>query len=200
MIKAVIFDWGGVVIDSPAEALFQYCADHLNAPKKEFKKTYMKYEPDIFRGVLSEKQTWEKICQELGVKEPTVGSLWYDAVKNAVKEKKEVTLLINNLKKSGYKVGFLSNTEIPATRFFKKQDYPVFDAYVFSCFEGIIKPERKIYELALNRLGVKPEESIFIDDREENVEGAKRVGMHAIVFKDIEQLKKELESFSVKTE
>lgn len=79
--------------------------------------------------------------------------------------------------------------------FFHEKKYGFFDVTVFSCMEGLIKPDRKIYEITLKRLGVKPKEAVFIDDKEENVNSAKNIGINTILFKDLEQFKKELFSF-----
>ena len=57
-----------------------------------------------------------------------------------------------------------------------------FDAIIVSAEEGVIKPHPRIYRLALERLGVAPQEALFIDDVEENVVGARAVGMHALRF------------------
>jgi glucose-1-phosphatase len=65
----------------------------------------------------------------------------------------------------------------------------------FTSFEiGSAKPDHKIYEYALARLGGAPEEIVFIDDVEENIRGAERCGMKGIVFISPEQLKSELRS------
>jgi epoxide hydrolase-like predicted phosphatase len=82
--------------------------------------------------------------------------------------------------------------------YFREKGYRIFDVTVFSCIEGIRKPEKGIYEITLIRLGVKPKEAIFIDDKRDNVNGAEKIGINTILFESPEQLKKELSSFSVK--
>lgn len=52
-----------------------------------------------------------------------------------------------------------------------------------------LKPEREIYELFLSKFGLRPEECVFIDDRPDNIEGARKEGMHGVVFHDMDQLK-----------
>lgn len=76
--------------------------------------------------------------------------------------------------------------------FFNEQGYKVFDVTIFSCVVGIRKPERGIYQIALNGLSMQPKEAIFIDDKEENVKGAGEIGINTILFKSPEELKKEL--------
>ena len=69
----------------------------------------------------------------------------------------------------------------------------IFDEIVLSAEEGIQKPDPEIYYRALTQLGIAPGEAIFVDDREKNVEGAREVGMHAVLFTDTQQAKEEIE-------
>jgi epoxide hydrolase-like predicted phosphatase len=69
----------------------------------------------------------------------------------------------------------------------------VFDVIVFSAEEGICKPEPEIYRRALARLGVEPHEATFVDDRVKNVEGARKVGIHAFRFTDSAAARQEIE-------
>ncbi len=62
-----------------------------------------------------------------------------------------------------------------------------FDDLIFSAEVGLAKPDRRIYELALERLRVQPAEAIFIDDVEENVEAARAIGLSGIRFANVEQ-------------
>ena len=198
MIKAIIFDWGGVLIDNPADGLMEYCADSLKVDVSILKNIFSKYELIFQKGEISEEELWNKICTELNIKKPTVKSLWKDAVKSVFKDKVQIYNLIPLLKKEGYLIGFLSNTEIPAMEYFFENDYKkYFDVTTFSCVENTVKPEEKIYNLTLKRIDVKPEQLIFIDDKPEFINGAKKVGMNGIVFKTPEQLIKELASFSI---
>jgi HAD superfamily hydrolase (TIGR01509 family) len=73
----------------------------------------------------------------------------------------------------------------------------MFDVAVFSCAEGIIKPDRRIYEITVEKLDCQPRQAVFIDDRPENVNGAKQAGLNAFLFKDIEQLKSDLARLGV---
>jgi len=198
MIKTIIFDWGGVLIDNPAPRITTYCADYLNVAEQQLKKIQQHLEQEFQKGLLPEDIYWEKICAHLQVPQPATPSLWKDAVRAAYVENKKVFTLVSTLKKNGYTIGFLSNTEPPAMQFFYEQHYEVFDVTVFSCAEGIRKPDKRIYQITLERLATQPDETVFIDNRPDNTEGAKNIGMHTIVFKNAEQLKNELLAFRVK--
>ncbi|MFH0978910.1 MAG: HAD family phosphatase [Candidatus Woesearchaeota archaeon] len=198
MIKAIIFDWGGVLIDNPANGLMEYCAKYLNVDVNRLKNIFSQYESVFQKGEISEKVLWNKVCTELNINKPSSESLWKKAVKQVFKDKIEVYHLIKLLKKEGYKIGFLSNTEIPAMEYFFEKGYQkFFDVTLFSCAENTVKPEEKIYNLILSKLEVKPEEAIFIDDKLDYIEGAKKVGLNGIVFKTSEQLVKELALYSI---
>ncbi|HXR09213.1 MAG TPA: HAD-IA family hydrolase [Candidatus Acidoferrales bacterium] len=75
-----------------------------------------------------------------------------------------------------------------------------FSAFFSSCYLGVRKPEREIYSLALKITQRDPAECVLIDDRGLNLECAKEMGMHAIQFKDVAQLRGELAAVGVTTE
>lgn len=199
MIKAIIFDWGGVLIENPYEELMDFCAKYLNIKTEELKRLHSSYEPEYQKGNLLENEMWEKICNQLNVDSPKINSLWKEAVKKVFKDQPKTYELVISLKKNGYSVGFLSNTEISAMEYFFENGYEkYFDATTFSCAEHTIKPEEEIYLLTLKKLKVEPREAIFIDDKIKYVEGAKKCGMSGICFTSFDQLVKELKALSVK--
>lgn len=63
---------------------------------------------------------------------------------------------------------------------------------VVSGTEKLVKPDPAIYHLALNRFGLKPDEALFVDDRQDNVDAAAAVGMHGVLFTDTATLRAEL--------
>lgn len=200
MIKAVIFDWGGVLIDNPANALLSYCATHLGVTTSQFSEVFHKYNELFDIGKLTEEDLWDKVTADLKVELPKTKSLWGDAFKSVYSPKKGVWDLVRNLKKHyNFKTAILSNTEMPAVAYFQKNNLrEYFDQQIFSCVEGVRKPYPEIYQIALDKLSVKPEEAVFIDDREDYVEGAKIVGLRAILFQNSKQLEEELASHGVR--
>ena len=113
--------------------------------------------------------------------------------------KEDVIRIAQNLKKN-YRLFLVSNTDgvhhahistmIPLDDLFESQ--------IVSYLVGAEKPNAKIYKVALDAAKVPAENCVFIDDRAENIAGAKRAGMHGIVFRDVVQLKQELAELGVK--
>jgi len=74
----------------------------------------------------------------------------------------------------------------------------MFDVIVFSCVEGIVKPEKRIYEILLERLDVEAYEAVLIDDIKEYINAAQDIGMNGILFENPQQVMRELGRFGVK--
>jgi epoxide hydrolase-like predicted phosphatase len=196
-VKAVIFDWGGVLIDDPAPGLISYCSSKLGISPERFIVVCGSYLPEFQKGLISEAELWQRVCKDLKIPTPSGNSLWGEAFRHAYSPKQEMFDLAASLKRIGYKTAFLSNTEVPAMEYFYELDYQMFDSLTFSCAVKTRKPETKIYELTLGNLNVKPGEAIFIDDRIDYIEGAKKVGINTVLFESPSETKKKLESYSV---
>ena len=191
-IKAVIFDWGGVLIDAPKRPIIRFVSQYFNEDEKRVEELVMRHLPPFQTGTVSEQTFWRRICTDLNTAPPASPSLWYEAFSAAYREQEATFTAIDRLKKAGYRIGFLSNTEFPARRFFYEQQYDCFDAEIFSCVEGVAKPDRAIYLTAAAKLGVRPEACLFVDDKEENIRGARAAGMAGLLFRDQDLFQREL--------
>src|SRR5262249_56612821 len=102
---------------------------------------------------------------------------------------------LGELSKAGMKTAVLSNMHADMAEH-ARQNFKWLSGLTFVTLSAevrLIKPAREIYELTLKGLKVaSPEEALFIDDREVNVKGAREMGLHAVVFKSIEQLRQDL--------
>lgn len=103
---------------------------------------------------------------------------------------------IKSLKEQGYSVYLLSNygkTSFEAARDHGRLSFlPLVDGGVISYEVKIVKPEPGIYEALLAKYRLKAEESVFLDDRAENIAAAEQLGFHGIVVETFEQVKEEL--------
>ncbi len=196
-IESVIFDWGGVLIDDPRPGLLRYCSEAFGIPLEEYTPVHDSFLDDFHKGKISEEEFWRQISDKLGKPMPTAHSHWYDAFRSAYVPKQQMFLLAASLHDKDYKTALLSNTEMPAVEFFHEQGYDMFDVLVFSCVEGVMKPDRRIYEITLQRLGSIPGQAVFIDDREDYIKGAQEAGLNTVFFKSIDQVKDELAGLGV---
>lgn len=103
-IKAIIFDWGGVLIDNPAPDLMDYCAQALRVSVEKFEKAFQKHESYFQKGEIPENVFWDDICFELNIKNPISNSLWGEAFKYVYSPKKEMFFLASSLKNKGYNI------------------------------------------------------------------------------------------------
>lgn len=102
---------------------------------------------------------------------------------------------ILELKERGYHIYILSNYSENMYRQTREKlkFLPLMDGAVFSYAYKQMKPEREIYLTLMDEYWLEPEESVFLDDRLENIKGAQKLGIHGIVFENYEQAKKELD-------
>lgn len=197
-IKAVVFDWGGVLMEDPSEEMYTYFANKLGVDKDQLRKAVKMNDIFIQTDEEGETELWKKVCNELGCEMPdNQDSLWHEAFKKVHLPYPKVRELAKSLRER-YKTGLLSNTEKVGVMMIKNDGLEKdFDETVYSCEVGLVKPDERIYRLMLKKLGVKPEEAVFIDDKEINIDGARKVGMKGIVFLNYQQLVQELKQLGV---
>ena len=190
-LRAVFFDWGGVVIDNPAAGFIGYFARYFQTENGHMLEFFAPLEHAFQTGRMTERELWDKAYARFGKRVPEGVSLWKEAVRAVFTDKPETIELIHALKARGIRTALVTNTEVPTREFYHEKDYP-FDAAVFSCDEGSAKPDDGIYRAALTRLSVSAAESAFIDDKPENIRAAETLGMRGILFTDIGSVRRAL--------
>lgn len=187
MVRAVVFDCFGVVI---SDALSLVVAER-EATDPEGAAEVRRLVVLAGRGLMEPVQANRRIARIL--------DLDYDDYRRAVAdgETRNWPLLdyIVELKRR-YKTGLLSNVSKGGlTRRFSADELDrYFDATVASAEVGYAKPEARAYEVMADRLGVRCDECVFIDDREDYCEGARAVGMRAVLYEDFPQFERELQA------
>ena len=83
-------------------------------------------------------------------------------------------------------------------KLFIKKYHQNFDALQISCDDGFRKPDRRAFEFIMNKLKVKPKESIFVDDKQKNLDAAEELGMKTILFKNNPQFFRDIKKFGIK--
>lgn len=185
-IKAVVFDCFGVLYIDKRQNLLQSLSPSVAVQLH-----------DIFQqgnyGLLS-REEYIKAATALTGQTPEE---FEAASAGGFRLNEELIAKVKELKRS-YKVGLLSNIGRGwIDDFFDKhQLHDLFDAVVLSGEEGIAKPHPQIYELIAERMGVKPNECVMIDDLQENCAGADAVGMKAIHYISNDQCLAELEVYA----
>jgi putative hydrolase of the HAD superfamily len=191
-IEAVLFDWGGVLIENPAPGLMAYCAKALDVPVEDYVRAHNAHGEAFQKGSIPEEVFWRQVCGDLDRPLPRQSSLWGDAFRAVYRPRPEVFGLVRRLRERDCKTGLLSNTEAPAMEFFHELGYETFDALTFSCAEGVFKPEREMYEVAAKKLRTPASQCVLLDDRLDFVEGARKAGMEGIVYENLPQAELEL--------
>jgi len=197
MIQAVLFDWGGVLIENPAPGLMAYCAKALGVSVEEYVRVHNGHGEAFQKGSIPEEVFWRRVCGDLNRPLPRQTSLWGDAFRAVYRPRREVFDLARRLRDGGRKTSLLSNTEAPAMEFFLELGYDMFDALTFSCAEGVFKPQREVYEVAARKLRTPPAQCVLLDDRLDFVAGARDAGMKGIVYEDLPQAGRELAKLGV---
>ncbi len=176
MIKAIIFDCFGVLIQDATKHFSAELLAHDPEKAKQFKA--LAHTMD--KGIMSEEEGGALQAALLGM----TPEAFRDSKNKGEVRNDELIEYILSLK-DDYTVAMLSNINSRArldVRFKPNQLDEVFDLVVASGDEGFIKPEPEIYEITAAKLGVAPEECIMIDDIEVFCQGARDVGMQAFQF------------------
>lgn len=199
-IEAVIFDWGGVLIANPAPGLMEYCARGLGVAVETYARVHNACSEPFQKGSISEAAFWQSVCGALEKPCPQLASLWGQAFRSVYSPRQEVFALAERVRARGYKTALLTNTEPPVMQFWHEQGYDMFDALVFSCAEGVFKPEQEIYRITAARLATPVGSCVLLDDRQDFIDGAVAVGMAGIRYESLEQIERELVDLGVATQ
>jgi epoxide hydrolase-like predicted phosphatase len=191
MIKAVIFDYGGVILKMSSSWRYaNFLSRFYNLPKSIIKKKASPSLALLQKGIISENEFWERISSALRRPVPkNKGDAWRKCLQNDFHIYPEMTRFVKKIRSKGFKTAVLSNTiESHLGVIRNPLAHKDFDVEIFSCRVGARKPELKIYKILLKKLKVKPEECIFIDDLNENLKPAKKLGMRVILAKNPKQI------------
>ena len=193
-IKAVIFDWGGVLIENPTEGILRYCREVLGIGTGCMLAAYRKLIPYFQEGKISEEEFWKAVRRRTGAKGGMPVSLWLEAFEHSYVEKIDVFAVAHALHGRGCRTGILSNTEKPARPIMQRDSYRIFDPVVLSWQVGAAKPQRRIFEALIETLRLNPQEILLIDDVEANIAAARDIGLQGILFTDVASLRSDLAS------
>lgn len=188
MIKTVFFDWGGVIATDAGDDFLFNLLKGIGATDDQVKEILSTYMPDLTRGAISESTFWDQLRSTYGF---SIDESISDEFKNwtGLIANEKVLKLVAEVKSRGIKVVVFTNVIEPSYNLIEKAGYyALFDDVIASCKVGYGKPEKEIYEIALERLNATPNESLFIDDKQVFLDPATALGMHTILATDPDQL------------
>jgi len=200
-IKGIIFDNGGVRETDTEEAICRKFAKMLGKNYASVKKVFKFVDHDLQTRKIDNKEFCEIIAKRLraDVKIEKLENLLLDVYVKNSRFFQDVDEIVAKLRKAGYKLAILSNIEPNLAEFNKRRKlYDGFDVVVLSCDVGLRKPDPKIFKLVLKKLSLKAEECFFVDDKAEHVTAARKLGIHAILFKNSSHLERELRKLDVR--
>lgn len=201
MIKYIISDVGGVLINFTEQKYLSYLSKKVNISEKRLEHVLLPLIITMEYGRMDLDHAEKIFADHFNIQRSKLE--WVEGYKKIAKPNKKMLALLRKLSKH-YKIGLITNISksryrecmrMTLGRLVKK--HIVRDAVV-SSYEGLRKPDRKIYRLALKRLGAKASETVFFDDRKENVDGAKLIGINAIRFRNYKQLVADLKKLGIK--
>jgi putative hydrolase of the HAD superfamily len=197
-IKAVILDYGQVLARRPTAEEFGRMAEMFNVSFDLFYERWEASRGPYDRGDFTAEEYWLKLAAE------TDTSL--DGRQIEILRKVEVEVWahldpgmldwVSQLYAAGIKTGLLSNMPWDLVKHVRTNSSWM-DNFTFKTLSAevkLIKPDAAIYEHTLRGLGVSAEEALFVDDRENNIRAARALGMHAIQFQSIAELKDDLKA------
>lgn len=198
MINTVVFDIGNVLVHFRWKELFE----DLGFTGEKFEKiadatVRNPWWEEFDKGLMTTEEVIEHYAESAPEYRKEIAEI-YEHMGELVRLYDYAIPWIGELKSKGYKICILSNWSKPAydanldtnLKFLSEVD-----GAIMSYREGIIKPDRAIYQLLCDRYNIDPKCAVFLDDNAANIEGARAFGLNAIHFKTYEQAKDELNKY-----
>lgn len=188
-MTSLLFDLYGVLMRTQTEEAKQRI-ERAVLGDGSFWPDYWALRPAYDAGLVSDQNYWQQLQLRAGLGDFDI----YEAVaadeESWLQADTEVVDVVLSLIGSGWRVGVLSN--IPAglaERVRAKYSWlEEFTAVIFSSDIGLVKPGEKAFHVALDAMGAKAADTIFFDDRSDNVEAAAKLGMRGVLFRDVSQI------------
>lgn len=183
MIKAVLFDFGGVIYQHPKKVIPKVLSLIYNLPIETTINEYEKYKNDYFTGKLATEKLITSLSSAFRSNKSVdeVKRLWLKYYGQLAQANNEVLDLIKKLK-TNYKIYLFSDTtEMSNLHNSQTGIYDFFDGLFFSYQTGFKKPDIRAYKNILQKTGFKASECLLIEDSEENLKPAKKMGMKTIL-------------------
>jgi putative hydrolase of the HAD superfamily len=197
-VRAVVFDYGMVLSGPPDQEAHGALVRISGLSAEKLDSLYWADRLAYDAGSLTGKAFWEKIVRNAGLQldELAIGQLVEWDARMWLTENAAMLAWQLKLKERGVLTAIVSNMGDTVHEAMEREFMWLarFDVLVWSYQLKMTKPDPEIYRYVLTKLGTRPEETLFIDDRRENVDAAIAMGMKGIVFRDVEKLRVDLEA------
>ncbi len=193
-IRAVFFDLGGVIVRTEYQAPRQQLAERLGMEYEDLDRIVFDSETGIraATGGITSQQHWEAVMKRLKRPPEEMESIRQEFFAGDIIDRD----LLNFLRslRGTHKTGLISNNWSDLRDYMVREKIiDAFDLITISAEVGVAKPDARIYQIALEQAGVRPEEAVFVDDFYVNIEGCEKVGMKGIHFKDAQSAMQQLQ-------
>lgn len=197
-IRAVIMDYGEVLCCRPSSQDIERFARIFRMDPQTFFSIYLASRAPYDRGDLEPAEYWNKFAAQAGVK---IDEYSLEDIQRLDREmwcrhSEPMIRWVEEIHSAGYKTAILSNMPMDLVAYLR-ENFPWisrFDHQIFSAEARSVKPEPAIYQRTIETLGMKPSETLFIDDREENLNEARAAGIRGLRFQSISQLREDLQA------
>lgn len=194
-IKAIFFDMGGVILRTADKTKRTKLAKENGMSLEELDRFVFecKTAAQASMGMISVMEHWLDVTRRLQLPDSEMPRV-RDSFFGGDVIDQEIISLIRSLK-AKIKTGLISNAWDDMREWMTSQNIDdAFNFMIISAEVGFAKPDARIYQMALDKAGVRPEESIFVDDLEKNITACNALGMHGVHFKNQEQALLEIRS------
>lgn len=194
VVRAVLFDIGGVLEITPDLGVVPQWEDRLGLPAGTLGQRLADIWAGGEVGIVTETDVHQALRDRLGLDDGQVAGLMADMWREYLgTPNTELIAYLRHLRPR-YRTGIISNSFVGA-REREQAAYgfaELVDVLIYSHEAGISKPDPRIYALACAQLEVAPQEAVFVDDTDVRVDGARRAGLHAVLYQDNAQVIGEL--------
>lgn len=197
-LQAVLFDYGMVLSTPQVASAHQRLVDIFAVGADVFDRGYWAHRHAYDQGRYTGQEYWDQVAADAEV------SLTARQTQQLIEADIEMWSGINepmldwarSVGRMGLRIGILSNIGFELATALEREFAWIkeFPHTIWSCRVGLAKPDAEIFRHAQAKVGAAPEAILFIDDKHENVEGARRVGLQGIVFKNVDDFGQELEA------
>lgn len=185
--RVVVFDYGEVISRAPSAADRELLLARAGVADEPFWAAYWSHREGLDRGTTSIDAYWQDVAHEVGAEWDAndVHELWAIDHRSWLSVDPGTLRVLNALVEGRTRLALLSNAGADFIGWLRHGSFaPLFERVFISGELGLVKPEPEIYEHAIAELGIAPADLLFIDNKSENVEGARAVGGDGHVFTD----------------